>query len=268
MADPIDDAVPPATPRCPWCSSELPDPAAAACPSCKANLAGGTETAVPGLTALDLERLAFRRSTTPKKSRLLSWISGDSAYEDATDPVAAPGSLAPPPAAVRREMLRIERAALIADLAAEAGALATDDALALGEADPAAAAAAIQAQLDVAARAQAEDVAADDVRRGSSTGDEPGSVGSAGAAEPGPIGPAEGAEPGPIGAAEGAEPGPIGAAEGAEPGPIGAAEGDVGAAEGVGGPSRTTLDLSPVAPDAAPPSGASAQGRIRRRIRR
>lgn len=168
MADPIDDGASPApsTPRCPWCSAELPDPAAAICPSCKANLASGPEAQVPGLTALDLERLAFRRSTTPKKNRLLSWISGDSDYEDATDPVAAPGSLALPPADVRREMLRLERAALIAELAAEAGAIATDDAVALGEADPAAAAAAIKSQLDVAARAQAEDVPTEDLAGG------------------------------------------------------------------------------------------------------
>lgn len=165
MADPTTDGAAssaPSKPRCPWCSAELPDPAAASCASCKANLAGGAEPQVPGLTALDLERLAFRRSTTPKKSRLLSWISGDSDYEDATEPVVAPGSLAPPSPDVRREMFRLEKAALIADLAAEAGVLATDDALALGEADPAAAAAAIQAQLDVAAKAQAADVEVDD----------------------------------------------------------------------------------------------------------
>lgn len=163
MVDPMDGTASsaPVTLRCPWCSVELSDPVAATCPSCKANLAGGPEPQVPGLTALDLERLAFRRSTTPKKSRLLSWISGDSDYEDATDPVAAPGSLAPPPADVRREMFRLEKAALIADLAAEAGALATDDAIALR--DPAAAAAAIQAQLDVAAKAQAAEVEAAEV---------------------------------------------------------------------------------------------------------
>ena len=98
MADPTtDDTTTPYVPRCPWCSAELPDPDAKTCPTCNANLAGEGETQVPGLTALDLERLAFRRSTTPKKSRLLSWISGDSDYEDATDPVAAPGSLDLPP---------------------------------------------------------------------------------------------------------------------------------------------------------------------------
>lgn len=179
MADPIDvTSRGPSAPRCPWCSAELPDAAAAICPSCKANLASGPEAQVPGLTALDLERLAFRRSTTPKKSRLLSWISGDSDYEDATDPVAAPGSLSLPPADVRREMLRLERAALIAELAAEAGALATDDALALGEADPAAAAAAIKSQLDVAARAQAENLPAEGPSAGSLPGDD-GMIGEA-----------------------------------------------------------------------------------------
>ncbi|MEO8229283.1 MAG: hypothetical protein ABI628_05910 [Chloroflexota bacterium] len=174
MADPIDDGASPApsTPRCPWCSAELPDPAAAICPSCKANLASGPEAQVPGLTALDLERLAFRRSTTPKKNRLLSWISGDSDYEDATDPIAAPGSLALPPADVRREMLRLERAALIAELTAEAGAIATDDALALGEADPAAAAAAIRSQLDVAARAQSADEPTEGLAAGPSPADD------------------------------------------------------------------------------------------------
>ena len=108
---------------------------------------------MPGLTALDLERLAFRRSTTPKKSRLLSWISGDSDYEDATDPVAAPGSLDLPPLEVRREMLRLEMDALIADLTAEAGALAADDADAHGT-DPVAAAAALQAEIDAVRRAE------------------------------------------------------------------------------------------------------------------
>ena len=138
--------------RCPWCSADLTDPTAKTCPSCNANLsAGGEEAAVPGLTALDLERLAFRSSTTPKKSRLMSWISGDSDYEDATEPLPPPGSLDPPGFEVRREMLRLEMAALIADLTAEAGAMAADEAVATG-ADPVAAAAAIQAEIDAAAR--------------------------------------------------------------------------------------------------------------------
>ncbi len=60
----------PSTPRCPWCSAELPEPGAKTCPSCHANLVGEGDAQLPGLTAIDLERLAFRRVTTPKKSRL------------------------------------------------------------------------------------------------------------------------------------------------------------------------------------------------------
>jgi hypothetical protein len=143
----------PSAPRCPWCSAELPATDVKTCPSCKANLTAETDTQVPGLTALDLERLAFRRATAPKKSRLMSWISGDSDYENASDPVAQPGSLDPPPFEVRREMLRIEMAALIADLTAEAGAMASDEAAAHGS-DPVAAAAAVQAEIDAVTRAE------------------------------------------------------------------------------------------------------------------
>ncbi len=154
MVDPAGDPLSaPAAPRCPWCSAELPAGDVKTCPSCKANLAGETEAQLPGLTALDLERLAFRKATSPKKSRLMSWISGDSDYEDATAPPAQPGSLEPPPFEVRREMLRIEMAALIADLTAEAGAMAADEADAKGT-DPVAAAAAIQAEIDAAGRAE------------------------------------------------------------------------------------------------------------------
>jgi hypothetical protein len=156
MAEPTDDA--PATtqdvPRCPWCSAELPDPTAKTCPSCRANLVGEVDKQLPGLTAVDLEKLAFRRGAPQKKSRIMSWISGDLDYEDATEPIAPPGSLDRPPIEVRREMLRLERAALIADLTAEAGSITADMVLAK-DGDPAAAAAAIQAHLDDAAAAEA-----------------------------------------------------------------------------------------------------------------
>jgi len=151
--DPAAQAAPSVSPRCPWCSAQLPEASAPTCPSCHANLIGENDAQVPGVNAIDLEKLAFRRSVTPKRSRLLSWISGDLDYEDATDPIPQPGSLAPPPLEVRREMIRLEMAALIADLAAEAGSLATEEAVAHGT-DPAAAAAAIQAELDATAKAE------------------------------------------------------------------------------------------------------------------
>lgn len=156
MAEPTEDAsLPTPSPsRCPWCSAELPDPGATTCPSCQANLVGEVDKQLPGLTAVDLEKLAFRRGAPQKKSRIMSWISGDLDYEDATEPIAPPGSLDRPPIEVRREMLRLERAALIADLAAEAGSITADMVLA-DDADPATAAAAIQAHLDDAAAAEA-----------------------------------------------------------------------------------------------------------------
>ncbi len=152
MAEPTEDpsSTAPPDPRCPWCSAELPDPDAKVCPSCQANLVGEVDKQLPGLTAVDLEKLAFRRTLPQKKSRIMSWISGDLDYEDVTEPIAPPGSLDLPPIEVRREMLRLERAALIADLAAEAGSV-TSDMVLTPDTDPLAAAAAIQAHLDDAA---------------------------------------------------------------------------------------------------------------------
>ncbi len=117
--------------RCPWCSAELPDPGAATCPSCDASLTSDGEPQVPGVTAVDIEKIALRRSEPQKKSRLMSWISGD-VDDRAPEPSAAPGSLAPPPLEVRREMLRLEMDARIADLTAEAGAMAAEEALETG----------------------------------------------------------------------------------------------------------------------------------------
>jgi len=149
---------------CPWCSAELPDPAAATCPSCAANLSAAPDSSVPGVTAVDIQALALRRTNPPKKNRLLAWISGDADYEDATEPVAPPGSLDLPGPEVRREMLRLEMAAKIADLTAEAGAMAADEAIAAGATgDLAAARADILAQVDASAATDAliaEDVAA------------------------------------------------------------------------------------------------------------
>lgn len=154
MADPnLGDSSGAPGARCPWCSGALSDPDAKTCPTCGANLASEADAQLPGLTAIDLEKLAFRRTVAPRRNRLMSWISGDLDYEDAADPVAPPGSLEPPPFEVRREMLRLEMAAMIADLTAEAGALAADEAVAQGT-DPAAAAAAIQAEVDAASRAE------------------------------------------------------------------------------------------------------------------
>jgi hypothetical protein len=116
---------PVAAEHCPWCSAEIA-PALPNCPACGATLQGDSDTSLPGVTALDQEALLRAgRSATPRRgSRLLSWISGD--YEDGFDKPAPPGSLAPPPLEVRREMLRLEIEAETASLQAETDALAAE----------------------------------------------------------------------------------------------------------------------------------------------
>jgi hypothetical protein len=119
--------------RCTWCSAVLPDPKAATCPSCGATLIGDGETAsVPGLTAIDADAILrnARGSGTPRRSGLLGWISGD--YPTDAGPSAPPGSLAPPPVEVRREMLRLELEAQVANAQAEVEAMAADEAIADG----------------------------------------------------------------------------------------------------------------------------------------
>lgn len=113
-------------PICPWCSADLPSRQEVTCPSCGATLVGEVEAAVPGVTAIDAEAIVRgARSAAPeRRSRLLTWITGEEGAEDETP--AAPGSLDPPPPEVRREMLRMELEAVVADLQAEAGALASD----------------------------------------------------------------------------------------------------------------------------------------------
>ena len=118
-----------AAPRCTWCSALLPSDHEVTCPSCGATLIGDGEAAVPGLTAIDAEAI-LRNARTGKakpRSRLLSWISGE--YDEGDEASAAPGSLAPPPDAVRREMLRLEIEAQLANAEAETAALSADAAV-------------------------------------------------------------------------------------------------------------------------------------------
>jgi hypothetical protein len=114
-----------------WCSAELPSDHETVCSSCGATLIGETDSQVPGVTAIDAEAIikAGRAPKPRQRSRLMSWISGD--YE-ADEAPAPPGSLAPPPPAVRREMLRLELEAQVANLQAEAGAMAADEAVETG----------------------------------------------------------------------------------------------------------------------------------------
>ncbi|HEY7131256.1 MAG TPA: hypothetical protein VH440_03340 [Candidatus Limnocylindrales bacterium] len=121
--------------RCTWCSAVLPPAHGPTCPSCGATLIGEGETAVPGLTAIDADAILrnARSGSKPKtRGRFLSWISGD--YDNGEDGSGAtPGSLAPPPVEVRREMLRLELEAQVAHAQAEVEAMAADEALESGK---------------------------------------------------------------------------------------------------------------------------------------
>lgn len=115
-----------------WCSAELPSDSEVTCPSCGATLIGDGDNAVPGVTAIDAEAIVrgARAARTKPRSRLMSWISGE--YDDDADKPAPPGSLSPPPPEVRREMLRLELEAQVANLQAEAGAMAAEAAVESG----------------------------------------------------------------------------------------------------------------------------------------
>jgi hypothetical protein len=118
-----------AAPRCTWCSAPLPSDHEATCPSCGATLIGDGDAAVPGLTAIDAEAILrnARAAKSKPRSRLLGWISGE--YDEGADAPPPPGSLAPPPEAVRREMLRLELEAQLANAEAETNALTADAAV-------------------------------------------------------------------------------------------------------------------------------------------
>jgi len=119
-------------PRCNWCSALLPSDHETVCPSCGATLLGDGDTAgVPGLTAIDAEAILrnARAAKAKPRSRLLGWISGDYEDESVVVAAAAPGSLAPPSADVRREMLRLELEAQVANAQAEVEAMAADAAV-------------------------------------------------------------------------------------------------------------------------------------------
>src|SRR3954454_23182462 len=117
--------------RCMWCSAVLPSADLTTCPSCGATLIGDGDTgaAVPGLTAIDADAILRNARAAKTKSRggLLGWISGD--YEGSDAPTGRPESLAPPSADVRREMLRLELEAQVANAQAEVEAMAADEAI-------------------------------------------------------------------------------------------------------------------------------------------
>lgn len=108
---------------CPWCSATYTGEPET-CPSCGAVLAvdPATDPSLPGLTAIDPAAIVRAKIPAARpRNRLLSWISGD--YPDQAAAPADAAALAPPDVAVRREILRLELEAEVANLQAEADAM-------------------------------------------------------------------------------------------------------------------------------------------------
>lgn len=143
MADQVrgEDTLAPANmPHCPWCSATLDAVDAARCPSCNAQLREETAAEVPGVTKVDLDAVLSSRKAPPRQSGLMGWLSGS--YPDEVVAPEAQREVSPPDDAVRREMIRMEIAAIEARVEAERAEWATELALepgALPAAEPIAA---------------------------------------------------------------------------------------------------------------------------------
>ena len=155
---------------CPWCSAALPSAGAERCPSCGAALKEPDAAAVPGVTQIDVDAILKGRAPVQKPRGLIGWLAGD--YEAEAPGAPPPGTLEPPDDAVRREMLRLELAALeaevlarqaevVAEVATETGEPVDLEDLGLGDAQPA----------DVDASADAETADADASGEAAETGD-------------------------------------------------------------------------------------------------
>jgi hypothetical protein len=120
MVDPLRSGERPMTAICSWCSAEVSE-GATECRSCGANLVPDGDPNVPGVTAVDAASIIRSKSTSQPRSRLLSWISGE--YQTDVPSKAEQQAIAPPDLEVRREILRLELEAEVANLQAEADAL-------------------------------------------------------------------------------------------------------------------------------------------------
>ena len=105
---PIDE-----TATCPWCSATVPAEVSR-CPSCNAALRDGADGDVLGVTQVDLAA-ASRLARLKPPGRIAQWLGA----EPTTANVALSGKIEPPSDEVRAEMLRLELAAIDAEIEAQ-----------------------------------------------------------------------------------------------------------------------------------------------------
>jgi hypothetical protein len=129
-APPVPASSPSAAPglRCPWCSTPVESLEDATCGACGATLHGDPDIEIPGVTAIDGQHAAqAAQAAAPRKVRR----SFGSLFVGRDDQIPPPSqaelpALAPPDEEVRREMLRLQLDAELADLAARAAAIAAE----------------------------------------------------------------------------------------------------------------------------------------------
>ena len=114
-----------ATETCPWCSAKV-SATAKKCPSCGASLRDAVEEEILGVTQID--PAAVSRASRIKPGRLATWLGA----EDTAPTMDLGGHVEPPSKEVREEMLRLELAAIDAEIeakkqAAEAAKILPDE---------------------------------------------------------------------------------------------------------------------------------------------
>lgn len=102
---------------CSWCSTESPV-GTVQCPNCGANLVPESDVDVPGVTAVDAASIIRSKSNDQPSNPVLAWMNSEHSR-----------AIAPPDDEVRREILRLELQAEVANLQAEADALRAEAAV-------------------------------------------------------------------------------------------------------------------------------------------
>lgn len=101
------------TSTCPWCSATVPAEVAK-CPSCGASLRDVVSEDVAGVTQVDLAATS-RLSRLKPPGRVAMWLGA----ERTTENPELSGRIEPPSEEVRKEMLRLELAAIDAEIEAK-----------------------------------------------------------------------------------------------------------------------------------------------------
>jgi hypothetical protein len=97
---------------CPWCSARV-SADAAKCPSCGASLRDAVDRDILGVTQID--PAAVSRASRVKPGRLATWLGAESTEDESS----LGGTVEAPSKEVREEMLRLELAAIDAEIEAK-----------------------------------------------------------------------------------------------------------------------------------------------------